>query len=290
VNQQAPPQQQEYPQPQWGQRGQYPQGQGYPTGPSYRQSAPAPAQLTVRPGTFITVRINQMLSSDRNKEGDGFSGVLERPLVVDGVVVAEPGEMIAGRVAEAHHSKMGDAGRLGIQLTEMTLVDGQQAPLTTQLVDRKAGGFNSQNAGTVVGTTAVGAAVGGIADWGRGAAIGAGVGLVTGVLVTQHHASVLYPEQVLVFRIDQPLTISTERTAQAFHYVQPGEYDRAPLPQPRPAYASAPPPYYYYGAYPYAYPYPYSYWGYPYWGTGVGFYFGPGYYHRGFHGGGRFRR
>lgn len=29
-----------------------------------------PAQLTIKAGTFVTVRVDEMLSSDRNQEGD----------------------------------------------------------------------------------------------------------------------------------------------------------------------------------------------------------------------------
>src|SRR5207253_209254 len=60
-----------------------------------------PPQLTIPPGTFITVRLNQELSSDHNQEGDVFSTSLSQPIVVDGVVVAQRGQSVMGRVAEA---------------------------------------------------------------------------------------------------------------------------------------------------------------------------------------------
>ena len=85
-------------------------------------------------------------------------------------------------------------------------------------------------------TTGLGAAIGAGADWGRGAAIGAGAGAAAGligVLVTRGQPSVIYPEQVLTFRIEQPETVSTERSPQAFRYVQPGEYSQ-------PAYGQGP--------------------------------------------------
>src|ERR1700676_1667768 len=44
------------------------------TSPGYGPPPPygLPPELTIRPGTFITVRTNQPLSSDRNQEGDVF--------------------------------------------------------------------------------------------------------------------------------------------------------------------------------------------------------------------------
>ncbi len=67
-----------------------------PYGPMAPQAS-VPPQLSVPAGTFITVRVNQFLSSDRNGQGDPFSASLVQPLVVNGVVVAEPGQTIAGQ-------------------------------------------------------------------------------------------------------------------------------------------------------------------------------------------------
>src|SRR5579862_2779431 len=76
-------------------------GQAAPQqGPAAPADAPVPAQLTLKPGTFISVRVNQLLSSDRNQQGDAFTATLDRPLVVDGFVVAQPGQTVAGRVSE----------------------------------------------------------------------------------------------------------------------------------------------------------------------------------------------
>jgi hypothetical protein len=262
-----------------------------------------PAQLTIRQGTFVTVRVNQPLSSDTNQAGDAFSATLVRPLVVDGVVIAEPGQTIAGRVVEAKKAgHVEGVARLGVQLTDLALVDGQQVSIQSQLISRSGPTSVGRDAGAIAGTTALGAAIGAGADWGRGAAIGAGAGAVLatiGVLVTRGHPSVIYPEQVLTFRIEAPVTISTANSPQAFHFVQPNEYDQSyNQQQSRPnQYASVapPPPPPYYGSY-YGYPspyygYPYGYYGYPYyWGPGISFYFGPGYwwgghYYRGYYGG-----
>ena len=67
-------------------------GQPVQRDPRLTEAPPAqmavPPQLTIKPGTFVTVRIDQPLSSDRNQQGDTFSATLARPVVVDGVVVA----------------------------------------------------------------------------------------------------------------------------------------------------------------------------------------------------------
>jgi hypothetical protein len=119
--------------------------------------------------------------------------------------------------------------------------------------------------------------VGGIAAWGRGAAIGAGAGAaagIIGVMVTRNHPTVVYPETALTFEITSPVTISTTRAPQAFRYVGPEDYDR-PAPQFAQRPPAAGPRAYYYGPgyYPYyGYPYPYGYYPYSpyYWGPGFG--------------------
>ena len=244
-------------------------------------------QLTVKPGTYVSVRINQPLSSDRNHEGDPFTATLMQPVVVDGVVVAQRGQTVYGRVAEAAKAHVDKPSRLRLELTSLTLADGTQAPLQSQLLTRQGGSTpNGVQAGTVVGTTAVGAAIGGAAAWGTGAAIGAGAGAaagIIGVLVTRHHPTVVYPETALTFQVTSPVTVSTERAPQAFRYVGPEDYQQghqyASRPGPRPAGPGA----YYYGP-GYGYPYygspyyGYPYYGYPYyWGPGIGFYWGGGF-------------
>ncbi|HEY2014453.1 MAG TPA: hypothetical protein VGH38_13175, partial [Bryobacteraceae bacterium] len=226
--------------------------------PAYR----LPREVTLQPGTFVTIRTNQPLSSDHNQPGDTFSATLAQPVVVDGIVVAQRGQTVYGRVAEAQKAHSNNSSRLGLELTSMTLADGTQVPVRSQLVARQGttapGG---EQAGTVAATTVVGAAVGGMADYGRGAAIGAGVGAtagIIGVLLTRNRPTIVYPETALTFRIESPVTVSTVRAPQAFRYVGPDEYDRGYNAQLHPRPAAPPAPYYYGPSY---YPYYPYYWG-----------------------------
>ncbi len=291
------PQNGQYGYPQNGQYGR-PQNNA-PYGAQQNQPAPppVPAQLTVQRGTYITVRVNQMLSSDKNQQGDAFTASLVQPLVVNGVVLAEPGQTVGGRVAEAEKHHYDKPARLGLQLTNMDLVDGQQIPISTQFISRTGGTTSGGTEfGTVATTTGVGAIIGAAAGWGTGAAIGAGAGAAAGligVLVTHNHASVIYPEQVLTFRIEAPVTISTVNSSQAFRYIQPNEYDRPTYANysGNGMYESSSPAPVYAGTYGYPYPY-YGYgygWGYPYyWGPSFAFYggyWGGRYYGRGYYGG-----
>ncbi len=257
-------------------------------------------------GTIIRVRSDDWLSSDRNLPGDTFSAVVDQPIVVDGWVVARRGQAETGTVAVAKKAGHGSGtSQLGVQLGELTLVDGQQVPLQTQMLQTTAGTSHGRDAATVGTTTGVGAAIGAIAEGGTGAAIGAGVGAAAGliaVVTTRGKPTIIPAETVLSFRLQAPVTISTERSQFAFLPVTQEDYNsRAPSARAQHMAAPGGPGYpspLYYG-YPYGYPYyPYPYAFYPgpfaigiYGGYGYGGYgFGRG-FGRGFGGFGRgFRR
>lgn len=264
--------------------------------PNNQPAYPVPAQLTIKPGTFITVRLNQALSSDKSHVGDSFTASLVRPIVVDGVVAAQPGETIGGRVTNAEKAgRVQGVSQLGIQLTDLTLADGQQVPIQSQFLNSTAGTSRGRDAGAIGGTTALGAAVGGIADGGFGAGLGAAAGAAAstiGVLLTRGHATIIYPESVLTFRIVAPVTFSTDRAPQVFRYVEPEDYrqtyaaQQPPPPALQPSYCGPygcpPPPVYgppYYGSYYGPGFYPYN------WGPRFSLFYG-----RGFYGGRRYYR
>ena len=52
-------------------------------------------------GMTIPVRVDESLSSDRNVAGDTFQASLAEPLVVDGLVIAEKGARVTGRIVDA---------------------------------------------------------------------------------------------------------------------------------------------------------------------------------------------
>jgi hypothetical protein len=124
-------------------------------------------------------------------------------------------------------------------------------------------------AGVITTTTAGGAVVGGIAGGGMGAGVGAGAGALAGiaaVIATKNHPSVIYPETMLTFQLQNAVDINTNNPS-AFRYVGPDDYGRpATMTQQVPVRSGYGP------GYPYAYPYPYyPYWGggYPYWGPSL---------------------
>ncbi len=267
-----------------------PQQQPYPANPYPPNSGnySIPATLTISPGTYITVRVNGWLSSDKNQPGDAFTASLAEPVIVNGVVVAHRGQTVGGVITEAKKAgHVEGTSRLGLKLTDMTTADGQKINLQTAMMARTGNTSIGRDAGAIGGTTALGAAIGAAADWGRGAAIGAGAGAaagIIGVMLTRGRPTVIYPETVLTFRVEAPVTIDTTHAPQAYRYADQSDYGAPaytgapPARMAAPCYACGPAPYPpapYYG--PAYYPY-YSSWPY-YWGGGLSLYVGPRFYY-----------
>ena len=152
-------------------------------------------------------------------------------------------------------------------------------------IQYSAGSSEGRNAAVVVTGAGVGAVIGAAAE---GGGFGAGVGAIAGaaaatvgVLATRGRATVVYPEALLTFRLEQPLTISTSNSAQAFRAVAPADYQQRSLRQARAA-APPPPPYYYWNDwYLGGYYYPRYFYG-PsiFFSTGPRFFRGGGFRHR----------
>ena len=246
-------------------------------GQAAQPSQPVPSTLTVPAGTVLAIRTTDFLSSDKNQAGDPFTAVLDQPLIVNGWVVARRGQVLVGKVKDARKAgRIKGTSELEVELTDITVVDGRQLPILTELWKASGGTSHGQDAATIGTTTGVGALIGSAADWGRGAAIGAGAGAAVGlgaVLLTRGRPTIVEPETPLSFRLVDPLKIDTTQSQQAFLPVTQQDFDGGRMEHrgPRRVAGVYPGPY----AYPYGYPYPY-----------VGFYgvYGGGYYGRGYYG------
>jgi hypothetical protein len=208
--------------------------------------------LTLPAGTWISVRADEVLSSDRNQAGDAFSATLAQPLVANGFVVARRGQILSGRVTEAVKAgRVKGTSRLALELTDITFADGQNMPVQTQLVQYSGDTSKGRDTTAIGTTTGIGAAVGAAADGGFGAGVGAAAGAAAstiGVLLTRGRATEVYPESLITFRTAEPMIISTDRSGQAFALVQQGDYasdgqPRQPRLARRPGYRGYPYPY-----------------------------------------------
>jgi hypothetical protein len=128
--------------------------------------------ITVEPGTPLSVRISDTLSSDRNRTGNTFSATLASPLVVNGFVVARAGSTVLGRVVSARKAPViGGRSELTLALTNITTADGKLVRIDTSTWQEKGAHSSIVNTAKMATGAAVGAVVGAV----TGAAEGAGL-------------------------------------------------------------------------------------------------------------------
>lgn len=154
----------------------------------------------IPPGTELSVRLGQTISSDKAKSGDNWSGTLASDVNVNGNVVAKRGDPVQGKVVNAQAS-----GRLeGRALLELQVTSVNGVPVVTSTVSSEGGSHKGRNIKGAGGGAAVGAIIGAIAGGGKGAAIGAGAGAAAGTAGAAVHGKkdVKFPvETVLNFTV-----------------------------------------------------------------------------------------
>lgn len=176
-----------------------------------------PAQatrITIPADTIFAVRVGESLSSEKNQNGDSWSGVLAEPVTVNGLVVADRGARVDGRVTNVDRAgRVKGVARMTVALTGFTAADGQSVDIHSSSFTAVGKDETKKDAAKVGIASGIGAAIGAIAGKGKGAAIGAGAGAAAGtgvVLATRGGPAAIGNEALIRFRISEPVTI-TER-------------------------------------------------------------------------------
>jgi hypothetical protein len=190
-------------------------GEQRPPDPEPEPEPPAPPrQATLRTGMTIAVRLLESLSSDHVSAGDNFSGTLAEPLIADGLVIAEKGARVSGRVVDAQRAgRVSGTSLIELALTSVTTADGQRVTISTDPWAKRGENSHVQDAEKIGGGAALGAIIGALAGGGKGAAIGAGIGGGAGagtVAATRGKPVNVPSETIIRFRLASPVTI-TER-------------------------------------------------------------------------------
>jgi len=180
-----------------------------------RQPEPrVPRTVTIPAGSLISVRLDESLSSERNQPGDSFRAVLDQPIAIDGLVVAEKGARIQGRIVEAERAgRVKGLSRHAFELTQPSTSDGQRVKIQTETFSKQGESSKGSDATKIGAAAAIGAAIGAIAGGGKGAAIGAGAGGAAGtggVMATRGKEAQLAIETRLSFRLRDAVNL-TER-------------------------------------------------------------------------------
>lgn len=145
---------------------------------------------TVAANTVIRVRLNEQLSSKTARVGDRFSANVTEPVYASsGVQVVPTGSRVWGRVTSVRRSGRRTPGQILVAFNQVELPNGVSYPINGSLSSLQTDDVNSDNEGSVKGTSnrkrdavfigggaATGAVIGAIAGGGKGAGIGALIG------------------------------------------------------------------------------------------------------------------
>jgi len=167
---------------------------------------------------LIPARTVEALSSERNHPGDTFTATLDQPLVVNGLVIAERGARLEGKIVQSQQAgRVKGLADLAIALTQITTSDGQKVALETETFEKHGPSSTGENAAKVGAAAGVGAIIGAIAGGGKGAGIGAVIGGAAGgggVMATRGKPSVIPPETRINFRLRDNVTITERQSAR----------------------------------------------------------------------------
>ena len=173
-------------------------------------AAPVAPPVEVAAGTLLEARLDQALSTARNRTGDGFSASLEAPVNVAGREVLAAGARVHGHVTTAHPSgRLEGRAALGITLDSVES-RGQQIPIATSLDTKTSAAHKKRNIEVIGGGAGLGALIGGLAGGGKGAGIGAAAGGAAGVggaALTGIEQVEIPAETTFTFRLKEPLSI-----------------------------------------------------------------------------------
>lgn len=180
------------------------------------QPAPDPARhVTLRIGMTFRVRLNQSLSTERDFAGDTFRASLAEPFVVDGLVIAERGARVTGRIVESRRAgRLNGTSAIRLALTTLYTSDGQRVAISTDPWSKQGDSSAGADAAKIGGGAALGAIIGALAGGGTGAVIGAGVGGGAGmglIAATRGKPASVPSETVIPFRLASGMTITEQR-------------------------------------------------------------------------------
>ncbi len=178
------------------------QGAGVANGQLHRMSLPT--------GSPVYVRLISSISSKHLAPGAPFEASLDAPLEVNGVLIAERGAKVEGRISESD-AKVAGQSRLAIQLTRIMTSDGKTLDIQTNTIAMTGGTSYGKKAAKVATMAGVGAAIGGLAG-GRGLVIGSVMGATAGVRLAMNSrakATTVASETRLEFHLIAPVTFTS---------------------------------------------------------------------------------
>lgn len=172
--------------------------------------------VTVPPGTRLRLAIEEPLSSESARAGDGFSAESTGPVRVEGVEAVPSGVRFHGTVTEAAPARDSEGrGTMTLVVESVQLPDGGRVKLATRPLVLRAPSSKKKDAGIVGGLAAAGAVVGGILGGKAGAFGGAVAGGAAGAVVVttdDGREIALGSRAALSVEVSEAFTVSRPKT------------------------------------------------------------------------------
>ena len=177
--------------------------------------------IVVPAGTVLPVSLTSRVTTKHAKDGDGVYGRTVFPITINNKIVIPEGSNVRGKITEIRRpGRVKGKPELTLSFQTLVLPNGTTLPIYTSL--RGVGGAGERkgeatvqgdsdkahDAKTIGTTTVEGALIGVIADRGKGAVIGGGVGAAAGtaaVLLTRGKDLTLEPGTTIEVVLDRPL-------------------------------------------------------------------------------------
>jgi len=174
-------------------------------------SSSSSGSVLIPENTALHVRLDQAISSDRNRPGDHFVATVSEPVILDNRTVVPKGAEVQGLVVDSRKSgRLKGRARLDLAL-ESVNVNGTDYKIRTASAVHVGGKHKKRNIAWIAGGGGGGALIGAIAAGGKGALIGGPIGAGAGTaaaFLTGKKDIHLRPETPLTFRLAEPVTVN----------------------------------------------------------------------------------
>jgi hypothetical protein len=177
--------------------------------------APEFVDLQIPADSVLGLQVERTVTSELARVEDKVSARVTRDVRVGSRVAIPAGSVVAGSVTEVDRGgKMKGKARLAVRFHTVTLGDGTQLPIRTDVVVREGESPAKETAAKVGGAAIGGAILGAILGGDKGAAIGAGVGAAGGTaasLANDRDAATLPAGTNVTVRVQQPVTVTVQK-------------------------------------------------------------------------------
>jgi hypothetical protein len=178
-------------------------------------AAPEYLDLQVPADSVLGLQVERTVTSDTARVEDKVSARVTRDVRVGSRVAIPAGSIVTGSVTEVERGgKMKGKARLAVRFHTVTLADGTQLAMRTDVVVREGESPARETAAKVGGAAIGGAILGAILGGGKGAAIGAGVGAAGGTaasMANDRNPATLPAGSSVTVRVQQPVTVTVQK-------------------------------------------------------------------------------